>query len=244
MEKSIYDDFYQLEEKHWWFVVRREIILDFIKKIINKKNKKEVRILDIGCGTGLMLEFLEKFGRITGLDNSAEAVEYSNKRGGNKVIVKGDISEWDSKDKFDLILALDVIEHIDDDEKALKKIYGLMEEDGIFLCTVPAFSFLWSGHDEVNHHKRRYARRELYQKLLSVGFKVEKISYFNTFLFPPVLAVRLIKRLRKSVESESDMKMPLLTINKVLLYIFSLERFFLSRLNFPFGVSILAIAKK
>lgn len=245
MDKFLYDQFYRLEAIHWWFTARREIILDQIKRIIQAN--KDVNILDIGCGTGIMLEYLKEFGTIQGLDFSEEAVNYSALRLGDRVSIKlGNLSDnlpFENKN-FDLITLLDVIEHLDNDTDTLKKAWHLLKEGGILICTVPAYQFLWSGHDVLNHHKRRYTLKELEEKISASGFSIKKVSYFNTLLSPIVFLARLLVPPKKRMEPKSDFKIYPYLVNAALKNIFLLEKYFLRIMSFPFGVSLICIARK
>jgi SAM-dependent methyltransferase len=144
---------------------------------------------------------------------------------------------------FDLITALDVIEHIDQDVESLQAIHSRLITDGKAVITVPAYMFLWSKFDEMNEHKRRYTLTELKTKLLQAGFTIEKISYYNTLLFPVVFVVRLLNNLLKR-DGASDIDMPSTSVNFVLEKVFGIEKYLLRFINLPFGVSILAVVKK
>ena len=148
-----------------------------------------------------------------------------------------------SENEFDLITALDVIEHIDDDEQSLKVIQSLLSEKGTAIITVPAYMFLWSHFDELNEHKRRYTLSELQTKIKNAGLKIEKISYYNTLLFPIAYLVRKLNNLLGR-DGASDIDMPGETVNTILRKIFTSEKSLLRYFNLPFGVSILAVVKK
>lgn len=245
MDKLLYDQFYHLEATHWWFVARREIILDQIRKHIPLGHTPH--ILDIGCGTGIMPEYLSALGNVKGLDFSEEAVHYSTLRLGDSVSIKlGNLSDkLPFKNKsFDIITLLDVIEHIDDDTDALKKIGHLLKEGGGLICTVPAYQLLWSGHDVLNHHKRRYTLKELREKITASGFSIKKISYFNTMLFPVVFLSRFLVLPKKRMEPKSDFKIYPQMLNAALKNLFLLEKYLLRIMSFPFGVSLICIARK
>ncbi len=141
---------------------------------------------------------------------------------------------------------LDVLEHVDDDEKSLRAISDILNPGGLLLVTVPAYGFLWTSHDQANQHKRRYEIGDLRQKLKKAGFKVEKISYFNTFLFPPIFIIKLFLLLfsKNSKAAHFWKNLPPRFFNKTLKLIFSSEKYFLSKINFPFGISIVAIASE
>lgn len=242
MDSQLYIVFYKIQKIHWWFNTKKNIVVDFInsKFLINQ----DFKILDIGCGSGLMLQSLEAIGKTYGMDMSDEAIAFSRQ------IFEGDIRKGSlpydipyDNNFFDLITALDVIEHIDDDVAALKAIYSLLRPGAGIIITVPAYMFLWSEFDVLNQHKRRYKLKELRIKLIEAGFTVDKISYFNTLLFPAVLIVRkLNKLLRRDASSEVDM--PNRYINFALSKIFGIEMFLLRISNLPFGVSLIAVARR
>ncbi|MBI5642859.1 MAG: class I SAM-dependent methyltransferase [Deltaproteobacteria bacterium] len=245
MDKTLYDQFFELESHHWWFVARREIILRQIRA--NLPQKANNSVLDVGCGTGIMLEYLKEFGDVRGMDFSADAVNYSNLRLKGAVEVKqgGLTGKLPYKENtFNLITLLDVIEHIDDDRKALKAAFRILKPGGTLVCTVPAYMFLWSGHDVLNHHKRRYTSRELGEKVAGAGFRIEKITYFNSLLSPAVFLARCLVPASKRLEPKSDFKTYAGPINSTLKNIFLLEKNLLNFLSFPFGVSLLCVAKK
>jgi SAM-dependent methyltransferase len=243
MNKNLYRIFFQIQKKHWWFVAKKNIVLDFIDRYAS--TKANPKILDIGCGSGLMLGALEKIGQVSGLDMSDDAISFS------KEIFSGQVEKGflpDNipypKNNFDLVICLDVIEHVTEDVAALVSIRSHMVDGGKAIITVPACMLLWSDHDVVNEHKRRYDMKELKSKLLASGFVIEKISYFNTLLFPAVLVVRTLNNILKR-KGESDMDMPNPFLNAILKGIFSLEKYILRFCNLPpFGVSIIAVVRK
>jgi SAM-dependent methyltransferase len=242
MNIEMYRIFFQIQKKHWWFATKRNIIFDTVLRYTNLQLSDT--ILDIGCGSGLMLNTLENIGNTSGMDMSDEAIEFSSEIF-TGTIKKGSLPDdvpYPS-DYFSLITALDVIEHIDDDLASLKTVRGLLKSKGKAVITVPAYMSLWSHFDELNEHKRRYTLNELHQKLLLAGFEIEKISYYNTLLFPVVYIVRKLNNLLGRSGS-SDIDMPSSMMNSILKTIFGFEKFILRYCNMPFGVSILAVVKK
>jgi SAM-dependent methyltransferase len=238
MEDVVYDQHAALEQKHWWFQGRRHILAGVLRDRLGNDGVNR-SILDVGSGTGEMLDMLSEFGAVRGLDMSPRAVAYCHDRFGSSVDVRvGRVP--DDLAPADVITAFDVIEHLDDDAGALERIRAVLPPGGLFVCTVPAFQFLWSGHDEVNHHRRRYSRHELRQRLESAGFRVERLTYFNALLFPAVAGVRLIRR-RTSGDPRSDMALPPRWANRLLLHLFKFERRLVRRRSLPFGVSLLAV---
>lgn len=241
MDIQMYRIFFEIQKKHWWFTSKKEIILDTITRYTNLGQSST--ILDIGCGSGLMLNALEEIGNTSGMDMSDDAIQFSQE------IFKGVIKKGYlpnnvpyPENQFDLITALDVIEHIDDDVQSLKTIKSLLSPNGTAIITVPAYMFLWSHFDELNEHKRRYTLTELKKKLEQAGFKIEKISYYNTLLFPIAYLVRKLNNLLGR-DGASDIDMPGDMVNSLLRKVFTSEKWLLRFCNLPFGVSVLAIVK-
>jgi SAM-dependent methyltransferase len=185
---------------------------------------------------------LSAFGSVSGLDMSPLAVAYCRQRLGDKVDVRVGVVP-DDLVTADVVTMFDVIEHLEDDLGALRRIHAVLPPGGVLVCTVPAFSFLWSEHDVVNHHFRRYTHRTLRGRLESAGFTVERISYFNAVLFPMIAAVRLL-RPKGRRPGRSDMRMPAQWVNRILKKVFAAERFLLRFISLPFGVSLVAVCRK
>jgi 2-polyprenyl-3-methyl-5-hydroxy-6-metoxy-1,4-benzoquinol methylase len=242
MNINMYRMFFEVQKKHWWFVTKKEIVLDTIDRYLHKH--AGTKVLDIGCGSGLMLNALENIGQTFGMDMSDNAINFSKEIFNGKV-EKGFLPNQIpyAENYFNLITALDVIEHVDEDVDSLKAILAHLAADGKAVITVPAYMFLWSKFDEMNEHKRRYTLTELNTKLVQAGFTVEKISYYNTLLFPAVFVVRMLNNLLKR-DGSSDVDLPNAPLNFVLKKIFGIEKYLLKFVNLPFGVSILAVVKK
>jgi SAM-dependent methyltransferase len=238
-----------VEDVHWWFVGRRRILLQLLDRYLGTSNGQERRILDVGCGTGTMLTHLAAYGKAQGVDIDEEAVGYCLERGLTDVQV-GALEKLPFADaSFDLVTALDVVEHLDDDLGALREIGRVLRPGGQLLMTVPAHRFLWGDQDEVNMHKRRYVAAEIRERLTATGFQVRRVSYMNAFMFPPIAAIRLLRRLehrlRPRTTQESDFRYPApRPVNFLLATIFGAEAPIVRRINLPIGVSILALASK
>lgn len=242
MNVEMYQRFFDIQKKHWWFSTRKKIVLDTIMRYL--KSDDAPKILDVGCGSGVMLRSLDSIGEAYGMDMSDDAINFS------KQVFDGEVKNGYlpdhvpyQNDFFNLITALDVIEHIDLDVDSLKAMHSLLASKGKIVITVPAYMFLWTSFDEMNEHKRRYTRPELRKKLEQAGFTIEKISYYNTFLFPVIYIVRMLNNILGR-EGASDVDMPSRSVNFVLERIFGFEKYLLRFLNLPFGVSILAVARK
>ncbi len=242
MEPDIYTLMASLEENHWWFAARRAIVESFIKQL---RLPPDARILDAGCGTGGNLAMLGRHGQVHAMELDDQARQIANAKGVARVL-SGRLPDNVpfSQEQFDLIALLDVLEHVDDDRNTLRVLGSLLKPGGYLLISVPAFPFLWSAHDEVHHHKRRYVLGELISKLEDAGLEIPYASYFNTVLFPLIFGARLVGKLRTRKRVSSDLAMPNALINRLLFAVFSGERFVLGRGSLPFGVSALAVARK
>lgn len=240
MEAQIYEDMLQLEDKHWWFIARRKIIADVLSKSIKQDH---VKIFDAGCGNGDNLKMLSEFGEVTAIEKDSSACQ----RAANRQVCQVFPGELPNnipneiKDEFNLVVLLDVLEHIDDDTGSLEKLNSLLTDRGQIFITVPAFPFLWSQHDELHHHKRRYTRNKLQTIMNKSGFDIEFISYFNTLLFPLALIDRIIKKMTANNEV---MALPPAWLNQLLMSIFKLEAGLLGRVYLPFGLSLMVLATK
>lgn len=243
MNISEYAEMYKLESFYWWFVARRRLLEALVQEIAGEF--KRPVILDVGCGTGINFSVLAKYGDTFSSDASEEALSFSKGRGIDG-LVRSHIEELPFVGStFDIITALDVLEHIDDDLVGLDEIYRVSREGGVLVITVPAYGFLWSEHDEALHHRRRYAASELRNKLTNAGFGVERITYYITFLFFPILFMRFAQSVsKKSIHAKTSHVILPGWLNSLLIAILGFERVLLRWMNFPFGVSIVCLARK
>jgi SAM-dependent methyltransferase len=245
MEDIMYPHIQRIESHNWWYVGRRKIIFDRILPLLLQY--KSPRILDVGCGTGYNIQRLKQHGytHIVGLDISPHALSYCQARSVTKIVC-GDGTLLPFPDKlFDMILAWDSIECVQDDLTSLKEQARILKPGGTLVIFATAYEFLWSFNDDMNHHVHRYKIDDLQYKVQQAGLTISKLTYANTFLFPLVLAGRMIMRVMgrpKYVTSEHDLH-PVWS-NAFLKYIFATESSLLNHVDFPFGVSLLCIAKK
>jgi SAM-dependent methyltransferase len=239
MERVVYQQMAELDDRHWWYRARRQIIADLIRR--EARPPVDAQVLEIGCGTGHNLAMLAGFGHVEGLELDAEARAISEKRLGRKVMSSPlpELSEVPDC-HYDLIGAFDVIEHIDDDRAALSSIAAKLKSAGKFVMTVPAHQWMWSAHDAVNHHKRRYSKAGLKALINASPMKLDKIGYFNSLLFPLAVAERAASKLRG--KEDADVKLPPAPVNVALEKIFEAERYLVGRLPLPPGLSLFAVA--
>jgi SAM-dependent methyltransferase len=239
MERHVYDRMAEIADVHWWYVARRRILADLIRREVRPPAR--ARILEIGCGTGHNLGMLGEFGSVDGLEVDDAAREIAARRLG-KPVAAAPLPELKGirRGTYDLIAALDVIEHIDDDQAALAAIAGRLKPGGKLLITVPAHQWMWSAHDTANHHKRRYSKTTLKALIEGSPLKLDKLGYFNSLLFPLAVAVRGVGKL--TGREDSDDTLPPRPINALFEKLFELERYAVGRLPLPPGLSLFAVA--
>jgi len=243
MQQHTYSIMYEVEEKHWWFVGRRRIIAGFVEKICRDIGKLRPRILDVGCGTGANLQMLSEFGAAEGVDVSVEALDFCRTRG-LTMVKQGAAESLPYEDaSFDLVTGLDVVEHLDDDVAGLREMRRVLRPDGRALLFVPAFMFLWGVQDDISHHRRRYTVPELKRRLGEAGLTVERATYANITFFVPILLGRFLMRLT-GVRPASENNITIGALNGLFGRILGAESWWLRRMNFPFGVSIVCVARR
>ena len=243
MQQHTYSIMYEVEGKHWWFFGRRKIIEGFVERACREIGKRKPRILDVGCGTGANLQMLAQHGAAEGVDVSSEALEFCRVRGLSKV-KQGAAESLPYEDaSFDLVTGLDVVEHLDDDVAGLREMRRVLRPRGRALLFVPAFMFLWGVQDDISHHRRRYTVAELKEKIRAAGLTIERATYANITFFWPILIGRSLMRLtRLRPASENNINIGIL--NGLLGRVLGAEGWWLRRMNFPFGVSIVCVARK
>lgn len=243
MDPKAYLEMNSVEQCHWWFVARRQII----KSVINRLNlPAHAKILEIGCGTGGNLGLLSQYGSVDAIEMNADAISIVRTAYGDKVrVIQGCLPgvSSDLVGQYDLVCMFDVLEHIEDDRGALRDVRSLLNSGGQLLLTVPAYGWLWGKHDEFLHHKRRYTLNRLECCLIENGLSPKKLSYFNCWLFPLVAIGRLFDKVFKPTSSTGT-GVPPKGVNKLLQAIFASEKWLLKVGRIPFGVSLLAIAKR
>lgn len=240
MEREVYDRMRALEQRHWWFTARREILAAEIARL---RLPPGARILEAGAGTGGNLALLQRFGAVEAVEPDASSRAYAAAQSGAPVH-DGRLPDGlpDFGHAFDLIAAFDVIEHVDDDAAAVAALARRLAPGGRMIATVPAHAWLWSGHDAAHHHKRRYAMADYRRLFEATGLRVVRTSFFNTLLFAPIAAVRLAKAALRLGGGDEE-ALPPAPLNRLLHAVFASEATLLRVGDLPFGVSILLVAE-
>jgi len=231
---------HQAEDRHWWYRGRR-IVLE--KVIAGLDLPPGAQILDAGCGSGRNMIELSRLGTVTGVELSETSVAIARERGVGDVVA-GSVLEMPFADaSFDLAVTLDVIEHLDDDLGALREMRRTVAPGGALLVTVPAYQWLWSGHDEINHHHRRYTRGSLQAVAEQAGWRQVRTTYFNSLLLPVAILLRVLDRINtKPTESSLDLWVPPAPLNWLLERPLALEAAMIDRGGrIPAGLSLLAV---
>ena len=240
MDRIVYERMAAHDTTHWWYRARREILSDYLTRY--GAVPEGARILEIGCGTGHNLPMLAQFGEIDAIEIDETAAAKASERLGKKVGASPLPELTGVADaSYDLVAVLDVIEHVEDDVAALKAIARVLKPGGRILITVPAHQWMWSAHDVVNHHKRRYSKATLTDALERAGLKWRKLGYFNSLLFPAAVAARVAGKL--SGKDDSDDSPPPKPLNAAFEAVFGVERHLLGRLPMPPGLSIIVLAE-
>jgi SAM-dependent methyltransferase len=253
MQHDYYKEYYDLERQHWWFVAREKIISNYLKKIIDDKilNHPELKILNVGCGPGRSSQYLSSFGEVTSIEYDKDCCEFASERTGLQII-NGSITELPFQDEmFDLVCAFDVIEHVENDQLAVSEMKRVAKKEGVIFITVPTFMSLWSHHDVINHHFRRYKLSQI-EKLFEIQKNGNEIfsSYFNFFLFLGIYLIRIISNFLKFGKKRPGSGSDFETfkpgfLNNILFNIMYFESKFINKnIKFPFGVSLLYSWKK
>ena len=243
MKEHTYPIMFRVEQSHWWYTGRRKILSSFLEDICRRVTDRRPRILDVGCGTGANLLMLSKFGDAEGVDLSEDALAFCRERGLENVKLGAAEKLPYDDGTFDLVTALDVVEHLDDDLGGLSEMRRVLRPGGRVLLFVPTFMFLWGLQDDVSNHRRRYRLPELRRVLEQAGFEVERTTYANITFFLPILLARKLMRLT-GIKAESENNINVSAFNGMLGRMLGAESFVLKYMNIPFGVSGLCVARK
>ncbi len=240
MERHTYDRMAEIDGEHWWFVARRQIVAALIDA--QARPRPGARILEVGCGTGSNLELLKGYGRVDAIEPDRPARELAASRSGIAVmggLLPDGVTLEDGA--YDLVVLLDVLEHIPDDHGTLTALAPKIARGGRLLVTVPAMPWLWSAHDAAHHHQRRYTAGQLGKVFEESGYRILHRTHFNTLLFPAIVAARAAGKLLG--REGGDDAMPPRALNRMLAGLFGAERHWVARHALPFGVSLGLVAE-
>ena len=232
----------RLWKQHWWWQARKAYVLAHLQRLARQHPLKQ--ILDIGCGNGLFFDDLARFGQVRGIEPDAGLVTPNN-RWAEHIQCIGFGPDYQTTQRFDLILMLDVLEHIQDDRGAARHVFDLLKPGGMFLLTVPALMLLWSRHDVANAHVRRYTRPGVRTVLQNAGFDIQELRYFCTWTLPPLLGRRLLLPDRQD-QGEKDymIQPPPRWLNSMLYALTRFDHHLWHWCGAPIGSSLLAVGVK
>ncbi|MGQ0739690.1 MAG: class I SAM-dependent methyltransferase [Bacteroidota bacterium] len=244
---DIFERLYKAEDENFWFRSRNRLIRHFVRKY---QAKKDISLLEVGCGTGYVLKGLSGLPgiKLSGSEIFLEGLKFTQMRLPDIELVQLDATKMPFREKFDIVGAFDVLEHIGEDEQVMKQVNQSLKPGGYFLISVPQHRFMWSYLDDMACHKRRYTRKEIRGKLRSAGFKTGFITSFVFTLFPLMWVSRLFKRKKKNSYTTDD-QMKELELPKIINLFFGLfmridELLIKAGLSLPFGGSLIVVAQK
>ncbi len=242
MNPAEYERMYRFEDHYWWFVSRRELVDALIACLALPPAPI---IVDVGCGTGATADLLQKYGMVVGVDISPLALAWCRQRGLNNLLLSAAETLPIASESVNVIVATDILEHLDDDVAVLREFYRVLKPGGYVVVTVPAYSILWSEHDLALMHRRRYVARVLGRRSRLAGFHVVRLTYALFFLFPLALVMRLLKR-KPPPGKEPEAQLPPIPswLNQMLIRFQRFETRLLKRCTFPWGVSVVAVLQK
>ena len=239
---------YEVESRHWWFRGKRILFERLLADRLQATGGRRLRILDVGCGAGAVSAHFSRYGDIVAADRSTAALGFTRSRGIDQVFGASAPGLPFAPESFDLILAFDVIEHVDDDRTMVAELAASLRPGGALAVHVPAWPSLWSRHDVLLEHKRRYTRRSLRTLLDGSGLELEHFGWASAAILPAVAAVRGLGRLRRNGDGDDaggqdlgDVPAPL---NAALVGLYRVEAALAATTGLPFGLSLAAVAAK
>jgi ubiquinone/menaquinone biosynthesis C-methylase UbiE len=253
VDTAEFDKMFEVEESNWWYRGRRALVTKWVRRHFESSRKaggessgRRLRILDIACATGMSFRFLSQFGDIRGIDISRETIRLCKTRGIDRIVQCDAMKLPFREGSFDVVLALDALEHFDDDAAAIREIRRVARPGALVLVTVPAFKFLWSPHDVAYHHFRRYTRGELGRKLRAGGLSLRRLSYYSMSVLPPVFVMRKLRgaaqKQGETAHSDFFLKLPR-PLEAALYGVMRAEIGLMDAVSLPFGVSLFCAAQ-
>lgn len=251
MHPEYYEEYYRNEREHWWFRARERILSSVVGRLLEARMLgRKASILNVGAATGRSSEWLGEHGEVLSLEYDQACCEATRARTGLSIVHGSALNlPWPSE-TFDIVCAFDVIEHVEDDAMAVRELLRVLRPGGAVVVTVPAFSFLWSEHDDVNRHFRRYSLPQL--RALFANARIMSSTYFNSLLFFPIAMHRMAQKVVRSMRGQSSAQLKsdfarsrFLFMGRALEFVFATERHLVARnIRLPFGVSALLIAER
>jgi SAM-dependent methyltransferase len=246
MEHEHQQRYYDLGKTYWWLAGKYKVIADVVRRSF-RPVRPNPRVLDLGCGPGNLLDYLVPHGATYGSDYSADALRFCAGRGFPRLF-RADFHTLPVRaDSFDLVTCIDVLEHLSDDRSAIQELQRILRPSGLLIVSVPAFQFLWGDHDTLYGHHRRYTTAQVRERLEAVGLQIHQLTYFEPAFVAPLWLYRNLKKLfvrEGGIEQRDDFISLFPPLNTILSHLIAAERFALRYVNFPFGVTILAVASK
>jgi len=251
MEAAVYREFLELEQTHWWFRGRRAIFISLLDRHVRRDDGRQRLLMDLGCGVGGMLQPLSAYGRVIGTDVTLQGLHYCAERKFPLLVACNGPQGCFRDASLDCVTAFDALEHIRDDELALREIFRMLKPGGLLIASGPAYQFLYAQQDRITHHMRRYTLGELCGKARAAGFEIVQASYINFWLFPVILPTVLLLKLWQAVRPRDDsragsnvgIRVPVWA-HDVLTAVFASEAAVLRHVSVPAGHSLVIVARK
>lgn len=244
MNAPVYEEMYQVESRHWWFGAKHKIVRNLLARYAPPMPTYKPRVLDLGCGCGYLLHLLQGQYDAVGMDGFPQAVEFSKRRGVHVEVGLLPDSVPFPDASADVVLMLDVLEHLEDDYACFARAARLLRPGGLAICAVPAYPWLWTQRDVFHQHFRRYTRRAFTSLMNSGGMKSQFVSHMNSVFFPAAVGERLARKFLPLREGRGDLEMPTAPTNAVLREVYAAERVLLGRVSIPFGLSLISVSRR